>query len=885
MNATVLDSDLRPYDLRCEHLESPPAVEAARPRLSWKLRDPRAGATERGYQVVVASTPEGLNAPDLWDSGKVAGRRPDPVVYAGKRLRSGQQCHWRVRSWDLAGRPTAWSEPAGWCMGLLKPADWIGAWISPPGGSDAPAPEENACWYFRGGFTVRGPVRRARLYVAALGLVEPWINGRAVTDDCLIPGSSHFPKRAQYVAYDVTPALAAGDGNWIGLILAPGWYAGHVGRADWKFRFGDVPAVRGQLVIEYSDGAAETIGTAPDWEAARGPILSSHLYDGETFDARKGRDWPAVSPGAQPLRARDFPGRPPRLTGKRCAPVRRQEEVAAVKVTRAPTGEWIFDFGQNLVGWARLRIRAERGREIVLRFAEMLQGDGNLYVANLGTAKATDRYIAAGSGEEIWEPRFTFHGFRFAGLSGVDGVPPSDTLTAVVLHTAMPVAGEFECSNPDLNRLQRNIAWGQRGNFVDVPTDCPQRDERMGWTGDAQVFFRTAAFNRDVAAFFEKWLDDLDDAQRPGGAFPDVAPDVLPRAYNAGNAAWADAGVICPWRLYVETGDPEVLARHYAAMRRWIEYQRRTSRNGIRPDTRYGDWLATDAVTPYTAPTPRSLIGTAYFAYTTGLVTEAARTLGKRGDAVRLDRLRRRIVAAFQREFVTAAGRVVGDTQTGYCLALAFDLLPPSLRAVAVDHLVRLVDDRQGHLTTGFVGTPLLCPVLTRFGRADVAERLILQDTYPSWLYPVKLGATTMWERWNSYSPETGFGDPSMNSFNHYAYGAIGEWLYAHLGGIAPVESAPGYARVRCAPRPGAGLAWARTWHDTPRGRVSVSWRLEAGRRFSAEFIIPPDTVAEISLPAGVGPRREFRVGGGTHRFAGRLAAAPARSRSLSSSP
>lgn len=836
--------------LQCENLDSPLAIESTQPRLSWR-REACPGASERAYQITVATSLASLKTtPDLWDTGKVAGQRPHHVRYAGRPLRSGQNCYWRVRWWNHDGRLSEWSKPAHWAMGLLRPRDWAGRWIAPAASlrkSNNAAP----CFYLRRSFYVPSAVRQARLYVAALGLAEPWINGERVTDDCFIPGWTDFRQRVQYVAYDVTARLAAEGENVIGFILGPGWYAGHLGFPTHRFRYGAVPALRAQLMLEYADGTRETVASNEQWRCARGAVVESHLYDGETYDARVERlgwstadfddqAWPNVKP---------FAGKPPtKCTAKRCAAVRRHEVISAVSVTRALNGEWIFDFGQNIVGWARLRVESTRGQEFVLRFGEMLQPDGNLYVANLRSAKATDRFIARGGGEEVWEPRFTFHGFRYVGLTGFKATPAPETIGAVVLHTAMSTAGGFTCSDPLINRLHQNIRWGQRGNFVEVPTDCPQRDERLGWTGDAQIFFRTAAFNMDVAAFFEKWLDDLADAQRSNGAFPDVAPDILPASSNAGNAAWADAGVICPWRLYVETGDRTVLDRHYVAMRRWIDYQLKGSKDFIRPATTYGDWLAIDAVVPQHAPTPCSLIGTAYFAYTTDLVARSARAIRKYSDAATLRRLHQQIVRAFQREFVTASGRVVGETQTGYLLALAFDLLPGRLRPRAVEHLVRLVEERGDHLTTGFVGTPLLCPVLTRFGRTDVAARLLRQDTYPSWLYTVKLGATTMWERWNSYTPEQGFGDSAMNSFNHYAYGAVGEWLYGTLGGVAPEEAAPGYRRFRCAPQPCAGVTRAKTWHDTPCGRIQVEWRLSRRNVLTLELTVPPDTQAAVRL-------------------------------------
>jgi alpha-L-rhamnosidase len=392
----------------------------------------------------------------------------------------------------------------------------------------------------------------------------------------------------------------------------------------------------------------------------------------------------------------------------------------------------------------------------------------------------------------------------------------------------MKPSGRFRCSKPILNRLHQNIRWGQRGNFLDVPTDCPQRDERLGWTGDAQVFIGTAAFHYDVKNFFRKWTTDLRDGQRPDGAYPDVAPDVLGRLGPAqfGNAGWADAGVICPWKIYWHYGDRKILEDNYPAMVRWIEYQRKTSQNLVRPRTAYGDWLAIDAVTPQNAPVPCDLVGTAYFAHSTDLMARIAGVLGQKKDQIRFRKLHTQIVEAFQKAYVTPGGRIVGHCQTSYLLALGFDLLPAKLRAAAFRHLVDLISVRNDHLTTGFLGTPLLCPVLSRFGRTDLAYRLLLQEDYPSWLYPIKNGATTMWERWNSYTKEHGFGDVSMNSFNHYAYGAVGEWMYSVIGGIRPL--APGFKKILFAPEPGGGLTEAATSLQTPQGLASCRWKLRS---------------------------------------------------------
>jgi len=725
-------------------------------------------------------------------------------------------------------------------------ARWIGLTRS-----DRP---ERPCPFLRKEFELSAPPRRAVLHWTALGVAECSINGCRVDDSFLLPGWSDFRRRVQCLSHEVTHLLRAGE-NRIGAVLGDGWYSGTLLFQNERNHYGKDPALLAVLEVEAEDGRRLRVATDGSWEGRFGPILGSDLYHGESCDARRelaGWSEPGGSrAGWKPVRV--FPRYQGILEEKINEPVRVTEERKARKPRKHRDGFWVFDFGQNMVGLCRLRVEGRRGQKIVLKFGEMLNPDGSVYRENLRLARATDSYVCRGGGVEEWTPRFTFHGFRYVEVHGLEKPPKASMLTALVLHTDMRPIGNFECSNPDINQLNRNIRWGMRGNFLDLPTDCPQRDERLGWTGDAQVFVGTAGFHYDVRDFFRKWMRDLVDGQSEEGAFPDVAPDVLGKmwTWSKGNAAWGDAGVICPYVVYQHYGDTTILKENYSAMVRWINYQEKTSVGLCRPPTVYGDWLAIDAVTPQHAPVPSDLVGTAYFAHTAGLMAEVARVLGKKQDALRFRKLRSGIVKAFRREYVTPSGRVVGDCQTGYLLALAFDLLPEKLRPVAVDRLVELIRVRDWHLSTGFVGTPLLCPVLTRFGRTDVAYRLLLQDTYPSWLYPIRNGATTMWERWNSYTREKGFGPVEMNSFNHYAYGAVGEWIYAVVGGLRPLK--PGFREVLIAPEPGDGITSARTTLDTPAGYIACEWILK-GDSLQITAEIPQKTKARLKLPPGFAP-------------------------------
>ncbi len=852
---------MRAARLRCEHWVNPLGIDEAAPRLSWQVADSTPAARQTAWQIAAASSRAKLSAPDLWDSGRVTGDQCLDIPYAGKRLVSRQRVWWRVRLWDRQRRPTRWSQAAFFEMTLLSPRDWRAQWIGRPLTSNR---DSQPCPCFRHEFVLREAPASARLYVTARGLFEVRLNGRRVGNDYFTPGWTDYNKRIPFLTYDVASLLQSGP-NALGAILGDGWYAGYLGWKKHRNNYGAQLSLLAQLEISYPDGSREVLSSSPDWKTSLGPILASDFYNGETCDARRempGWDLPGFSDSAWRRAALISPPAA-RLGARQGPPVRRQEELPVRALTEPSRGTYIFDLGQNMVGWVRLRLRGRAGDAVRIRYAEVLHADGTLYTENLRTAKATDRYICRGRGIESFEPSFTFHGFRYVEVTGLRRRPRAADLAGIVLHSDTPAIGHFACSNALINRLQKNILWGQKGNFLEVPTDCPQRDERLGWTGDAQVFIRTACFNRNVASFFEKWSQDVEDSQMKDGRFTDISP-TLPVHDAAGAAAWADAGVICPWTLYLCYGDRRILERRYASMTRWVEWRRRHSPGFINGEACYGDWLAID--TPEgdwgRSPTPRDLIATAYFAHTANLVARIAGILGHRGDALRYRRLASQVRAAFNREFVTPAGRLLGDTQTSYLLALAFDLLPESLRARAVENLVKDIERRGNHLSTGFVGTPLLAPVLTRFGRADVAYRLLMQKSYPSWLYPISLGATTMWERWNSHTRENGFGSAGMNSLNHYAYGAIGEWLYNTVGGIELDPNEPGYKHIIFRPQPGGGLRWARASLQTRYGRAACAWHL-SGSRVLLQIEVPANTRATLILP-GLPPRA---ASAGKHHF------------------
>ena len=607
------------------------------------------------------------------------------------------------------------------------------------------------------------------------------------------------------------------------------------------------------LEVTYTDGSRGVVSSDASWLTKSGPILESDMIMGESYDARlEMPGWDQVgydSTGWLPVAVFDDPAID--LVAKVNPPVRRHKELIPVdeptEIRLWPTSNWIFDLGQNMVGRIRLKVSGSAGRTIRMRFTEVLNPDGTLYTPSLRSARATDCYTLRGDREEIYEARFTYHGFRYVELSGLPEKPGRDAVTGIVLYSDTPKSGEFECSDPAINQLQNNIIWSQKGNFVEVPTDCPQRDERLGWTGDAQVFIPTAAFNMDVAAFFTKWQQDLADSQSEIGEFPPVIPAVQPFGLtNDGGPAWADAGVICPWTVYQVYGDRDLLSRHYESMARFVDYLRETSVGLIRVHPQalrkgifggFGDWLSTNA------ETPRDLIGTAYFAYCARLLAQIAGVIGKTEDQTKYESLGAQVKEAFIRRYVTQDGLVAGLTQTGYCLALAFDLMPEHLRGKAVEELVDDIEKRGWHLSTGFVGTPLILKALTDAGRLDVAYKLLFQKTWPSWLYPVSVGATTIWERWDGWTDDKGFQTPEMNSFNHYAYGAVGEWLYTTLAGINVDPEHPGYRQFLLRPRPGGGITSAKGSYQSMYGEIISQWTFEK-ETFAWLVAVPPNTHA-----------------------------------------
>ena len=904
-------AQLTPNNLRCEHRTDPLGVDETKPRLSWQVTGAGRNLRQSAYQIEAATNSAFSGKSRLWESGRVATDNTVLISYAGPALTSGQRVYWRVRTWDGAGKEGLWSQPAFWEMGLLTPADWQAGntrWISVL--ADTVRKKAGPVAQLRRAFLVNKKIASARVYATARGLYELQLNGRRVGEDFLTPGWTSYEKRLQYQVYDVTGQLQSGV-NVIGASLTDGWYRGNLVWEGQRNIYGQRTALLAQIRIRFTDGTEQIIGTDDAWTSSLdGPIRGSEIYNGETYDARKEQvGWSTASfkpANWQSVQVLDLPLT--NLIATVSQPVRQMEEIKPIRVFKTPSGTQVVDMGQNMTGWLRLRVNGPAGQTIRIRHAEVLDKKGEFYTENLRAAKQLLEYTLGGKGETTFEPSFTFMGFRYVAIEGWPAETPLDAahLTGVVIYTAMPPTGTFVCSNTLVNQLQHNIEWGQKGNFVDVPTDCPQRDERLGWTGDAQAFCRTAGYNRDVAALFTRWLRDVAADQSPDGAVPFVVPNVLQKANSelpgwgiATSAGWGDVATIAPYTMYQLYGDQRILERQYASMKAYVDHIHKKAGENLvwKGGSVFGDWLFYHpAVNSHPEPdgyTNPDMIATAFFAYSTDLVRRTAEILGKtnpkyKADARQYADLHEKIKARFIDEYVTPAGRVSSDSQTAYVLALEFNLLPENVRQKAVGHLIADIKSRKNHLSTGFLGTPYLCHVLSENGHPEVGYDLLLQESYPSWLYPVKMGATTIWERWDGIKPDSTFQDAGMNSFNHYAYGAIGDWMYRVVAGIE--IGAPGYKQVLIQPQPTSRLTFAKASLKSPHGLIESGWE-RANGQMRLHVVVPPNTTALIKLPnataaqtteskrplaqvtdckimSSAGPNLTVEVGSGTYEFA-----------------
>jgi alpha-L-rhamnosidase len=863
--------------LRCEYIRNPQGIDVVAPRLSWVLKSDARGQKQTAYRVLVASSAIKLAADeaDLWDSGKVANDQTIHVVYQGKPLQTRMQCFWKVQVWDKDGKMSPSSEPASWSMGLLKPTDWPAQWIAAPaqsplnrGGDDDVT--QRPVTVLRKEFDVSKPIKRAVVSVTGLGLYELHVNGQRVGDHLLAPEWTRYCTRIQYQTYEVTDLLRGGK-NAVGAQVADGWWIGpvmgqpHMPNAQ--------PCLLMRLDIELADGGKQTILSDPSWQATTdGPIRRTGIYFGETYDATKempGWDQPGfAAAGWLPTQVLPFPESAEHsiLVAQRNEPIRVEKELRPVKMTEPKPGVYVFDMGQNMVGWCRLKVNAPAGTKITVRHAEMLLDDGMIFTANLLGAAQINEYTWRG-GEASLEPHFTYHGFRYVEVTALPSRPTEDAIVGRVFHSDAPETGRVECSNELINKILHCAEWSQRGNMQSVPTDCPQRSERAGWMGDIQAFSQTAIFQRDMAAFFTKWAPDLRDSQCDDGRFSDVAPhgiSTTPSPTYSGAAAWADAAVIIPWRMYQNYADGRMLEEQYEAIKRWIEYIHAVNPDLLWQNQRgadYGDWLNGGWLTGDGRESnirlpdyprglgemPHDVFATAFFANSTGILAKMAKALRRNEDAAKYSKLFDDIKAAFNKAYVSPDGRIKGDNQAGYALALHFNLLEEAMRPKAMEHLMEAIKKFKDHPSTGIQSSHRMMLELTRNGRHDEAYRLINLRTVPSWGYMVEMGATTIWERWDAYVKGR-VRDEFEGSYNHWAFGSVGEWVWRELAGINPDDEQPGYKHFIIRPRPCPGLTWVKAEYDSIRGKIVSAWKLEE-RRFSLHIQVPVGTTATVYVP------------------------------------
>ncbi len=866
----------KPLDLTVgEYFSNPLGYSLENLSVSWKLPE-GADSRQTAYRVQITRDSSDFSNP-IWDSGKVVSdssiKNEVPV-----KVQSRTKYFWRAKYWDGKGIESDWSNVANFETGLLSNADWGNAsWISSP--VEPPMKELKVRFYsrdwkydwrrtppayFRKEFNLPANIKSARVYVASRGVFQLEINGKRTSDEIWGTGWTDYDKRVQTSTYDVTSLLNKGS-NALLFTLADGWRCGT--QAWYYAKLGGKkappnykPDIIARLEIELEDGSKLNFATDETWKFSEGSLVEADIYDGELYDARlASSSWslPKFDASSWKNPKTEKLGELPLLEPRRDEPIR-QIDVLAVKSSKKITdGKWIFDFGQNMAGSVKINIPSmSEGNEVILRYAEMLNADGSLYTENYRSAKSTDKYISDGKAR-AWTPMFTYHGFRYVEVSGLpkNFVPSKNFLQALVWHSDAKISGDFICSAPKINMLQSNIQWGQRSNYFSTPTDCPQRDERMGFLGDTQVFLPTALFNMSLNGFFSKWNVDIADAQHANGNYPNVAPN--PAGHAGIVSGWSDCGVICPWLCHLEYSDIKMLRRHYPNMKKWVEARKKASKDFIMPSNGIGDWLQPnpkdktktlgETIRPDAA---NDVISTAYFAYNADILRNVAIALGEKEDEKYFAKLFEDVSNAFVKHFIKEDGEIKSDCQTVYLLPLAWNLISDKeLEKKVFAKLIKCLERDNMHLNTGFLGTPLLNPVLTKFGRTDLAYKLLYNEDYPSWIFPINQGATTMWERWNSFSKKDGFGNASMNSFNHYANGAIGAWMYDTIGGIRRDDSATAWKRSIFNPILDGKMTSAMVRHNTPYGEISSDWKVKSGTMYW-KIKIPPNTTATVILPA-----------------------------------
>jgi len=844
-----------------EGFKNPVGFYDASPTFSWKL--PPEVKYQTAYSIIAASSPKLLpDNPDIWKSEKINSDKSTFVDYKGPKLVSRQKVYWQIKFWGEKNQPSKWSLTANFELGLLKNSDWKAKWTGLDTAKDSIKGVRNFLMhrpqYLRKNFELSTVIKSARLYITAKGVFDVYLNGKNVSNDVLSPGWTPYNKRIETLTYDVTELVTAGK-NILAVELASGWHSGRISRGKSVYNNFASPKILCQLEITLKDGSKKIIISDESWKGTtNGPRRFASLYDGEVYDANlEIQGWTKATFDASTWETTQNAAISDsvNLRPKRHETVKTTEVLKDVEIVSTTKSSVVFNMKQNMLGVPKVKVPMKKGDTLTIRFSEMLLSDGTFYTENYRSAKSTDYYIAAKNGAIEWSPKFTFHGFQFVELSGYDKSvePTTNWIKGMVQHSNIKKIGSFTSSHEKLNQLQSNITWGLRDNLLDVPTDCPQRDERLGWMGDAQVISPTAMFNFDTHAFWTAWLQSMRETQseHSDGLVPFIIPDVLQN--NKASSGWGDAAVIIPWDIYNITGDKKVLEENYEMAKKWVGYYESKSQNFIPTIHSFADWLQ-----PYPektgkignrGDTPRLFVNMAYFAHSSHLVSKIASVLGKTDDEKKYKDLYKNIASAFENNFFDINGKFKNkkQTQTSYLLAIYFDLLKPETKIKAQQHLLQEIKKADYHLGTGFLGTPILPKVLDNMGEIDLMYKILFKETYPSWFYSINQGATTMWERWNSFSKEDGYNPQSMNSLNHYAYGAVGQWMYERIAGLSSLE--PGYKKIKIAPIPNNQfINMASASLDTPYGKASSSWKI-VNNNFYLNTVIPANTTAEIHIP------------------------------------
>jgi alpha-L-rhamnosidase len=845
-----LSGQLKVTNTLCENLINPLGIDEAQPHFSWQLVSNEKGIFQAGYEIKIAKTQADLtkNKNLIWNSKTDNSDVSLFIPYGGAQLTSDTRYYWQVRVWDNKGNMSPWSDVSFFHTGLYNKNDWKAKWINSGLVGDTVG---GISPLLRKEFFTKKKIVSATAFITSKGMYKVFINGQKVGNDYLTPGWTSYKNRVQYQTYDVSH-LITGQETVVGAQLGSGWYRTNLGWSDNKNFYGKETALLLQINLKHSDGSVTYLTSDESWKSSEGPVRYSEIYNGEIYDAQKEKkEWLSKGYNDQHWSMVNvIPGGTEKVISTYNETIRKKETFTPKQIITTPKGETVIDFGQNLVGWVRIKGKAPAGKVLQWKHFEVLDKNGNVYMNNMRVAQVNTTYTFNGSGMEEYTPSFTFYGFRYLWIDKGAELVSDITFEAEALYSDMKMTGKFECSDPLINQLQHNIQWGQRGNFLDVPTDCPQRDERLGWTGDAQAFARTAGYNFHVHNFFKKWLKDVAYDQLENGSVPFVVPNILGSGAS-GSAGWADAATIIPWDTYLMYGDKRVLADQYPSMKKWVEFMRSKSTKHLwNTGFHFGDWLFfsrnndTDGTS---AVTDKYLIAQCFYAHSTQLLIKTAKVMGNNEDVSAYTDLLAKIKKAFMDEYVTSNGRLISNTQTAYVLALQFDMLPENLRAKAANFLTDNIS-RYGHLTTGFLGTPYLNHVLTKTGNDTLAYKLLHRKEYPSWLYPVTKGATTIWERWDGIQPDGDFQAESMNSFNHYAYGAIGDWMYQTIAGIRPEESMPGYKEFTIQPHLSNTLSFAKASLDTYYGLIRSEWEKSEGYlKMTVE--IPANTKATVHVP------------------------------------